>query len=84
VEGLEELTKEEEEEVEKILEEEEEALMAEEVARIQEQGEKKEEEKIILDKMNIDQLINMVSRVRLAWPEDLPGYDETEFSTDPL
>lgn len=45
--------------------------------------EKETKEKLVLDRMNVEDLINMVSRVRLAWPENFPYYDAAEFATDP-
>lgn len=83
IEGLDSLNQEEEEEVDRIIGEEEEAMLAEEVALLQELAEKEGPEKLLLDRLNVDKLINMVSRVRLAWPENLPGYNEEEYSTDP-
>ncbi|XP_035704251.1 coiled-coil domain-containing protein lobo-like [Folsomia candida] len=84
VEGLENLDASEQEAVDQVMnEEEDEALLAEEVALLQALQEEKGPEKLLLDSTNVDKLINMLSRVRLAWPENLPGYDATEYATDP-
>ncbi|ODN00850.1 Dynein regulatory complex subunit 7 [Orchesella cincta] len=40
-------------------------------------------EKYPLDHVNVQNLVNMLSKIHLVWPEDLPYYDETEYSTEP-
>jgi len=71
---------EQEDMINKILQEEEEELLKEE--GLEEVKEEVVPEKIILDRLNVEKLINMLSKVRLVWPENLPHYDETEYSTD--
>lgn len=40
-------------------------------------------EKFPLDHVNVETLVNMISKIHLVWPEDLPYYDELEYSMDP-
>lgn len=39
-------------------------------------------EKYPLDHVNVENLVNMLAKIRLVWPEDLPQYDELDFSTE--
>lgn len=35
-----------------------------------------------LDSSNVQDLINMLAKVKLIWPEDLPHYDEHQYNSD--
>jgi hypothetical protein len=76
------LEAEDEDAIDRILAEEEAELLKENGLEdaVKEEAVK---EKIILDRLNVEKLINMLSKVRLAWPEDMPYYDANEYSTDP-
>jgi hypothetical protein len=38
----------------------------------------------ILDFDNVQNLANMLSKVKLVWPENMPWFNEAEYSTDPV